>query len=304
MRYWDFYPGDAETGRLPVWGFAVVEDPGDTALHRGERIWGYFPAASHATLTPARLRPDGFADASPHRTDLPAIYNRYTRCPPGQSAQAESLQALLHPLFLTAFLLDLHLRDSAAPGGTRILVTAASSKTALALAFLLHRQPLPGAQVIGLTSDTNRDFVAATGLYGQVLDYGAIPSLPPDRPALITDFAGSAAVNRALHSRLGASLTANLRIGATDWDDSTPAAGLPGPRPQFFFAPDHLRDRLAAWGPDRLQTAQSAAWDAFAARAATLLALRRLQGPDSTLAAYTDLAAGRIPARDGLIIDL
>lgn len=302
MRYWDFFPGDADTGRLPVWGFAVVDDPGNTPLQKGERIWGYLPAASHATLTPARLRPEGFADASPHRADLPPVYNRYTRCPPGQTARSESIQALLQPLFLTAFLLDLHLRDTI-QGDSRILLTAASSKTALALAFLLQRQSLPAAQVIGLTSETNRDFVAGTGLYDQVLDYAAIPALPAVPPATIADFAGSAAVNRALHHHLGPALTANHRIGATDWDDSTPAADLPGPRPQFFFAPTHLRDRLAAWGPDRLNAAQSGAWDAFATRAAALLTLHHRQGPDGALAAYQTLVAGRLPARDALIIE-
>lgn len=32
VRYWEFFPADEPWGQIPVWGFAELVEPGDTAL--------------------------------------------------------------------------------------------------------------------------------------------------------------------------------------------------------------------------------------------------------------------------------
>ncbi|MFX9703743.1 DUF2855 family protein, partial [Acinetobacter baumannii] len=66
-------------------------------------------------------------------------------------------QALLRPLFMLSFLVDDFLAEHEMFGASRVLLSSASSKTAVGLAHLLHTRK--GVKVIGLTSAANVDFV-------------------------------------------------------------------------------------------------------------------------------------------------
>ena len=265
MGYWRFFPGEDGHGRLPVWGFAQVAHSRAEGLSVGERVYGYLPAASELIVTPGKVRPESFVDAAPHRAGLPAVYNRYVRCAadPAYDPGLEPAQMVLQPLFLTSFLIDAYLRDSEFSGARSIILTSASSKTALALAFLLKRARPEGLCIEALTSARNAAFVKASALYDDVIAYDNIAGLDAGPARLIVDFAGAAEVNRALHEHLGTNLKANIRVGGAHWDDSAPAQGLPGPKPAFFFAPDHARDRIAEWGPEGFSRRQGEAWSAF-----------------------------------------
>src|SRR5690606_16242803 len=92
----------------PVWGFGDVVASNNPALKVGERIYGYLPMSSHVILKADHIKPAGFVDVSAHRAHLAAVYNQYTRVAGDQSydAKYESEQALLRPLFMTAFFID------------------------------------------------------------------------------------------------------------------------------------------------------------------------------------------------------
>lgn len=306
MSYWRFFPGPDGRGRLPVWGFAQVTESRAPGLEMGERIYGYFPAASELVVTPGKIRPESFFDASEHRSALPAVYNRYVRCAadPAYDPAREAAQMVLQPLFLTAFLIDAHLRDTGFAGADRITLTSASSKTALALAFLLGRSRPDGLRIEALTAARNAAFVEASGLYDDITDYDDIAAMDHAPARLIVDFAGAADVNRALHGRFGDNLKANIRVGGAHWDDSAPARDLPGPRPAFFFAPDHARDRIAEWGPGGFAKRQGEAWSQFVAAADGLLAWRNLTGGAEALGAYQSLVRGQVPASEALVVEV
>ena len=71
MSYWQFWPtGEADWGVVPVWGFATVCESQHPGVAVGERLYGYWPMASHAVLQPDRVGPQGVADAAPHRAGL------------------------------------------------------------------------------------------------------------------------------------------------------------------------------------------------------------------------------------------
>lgn len=306
MGYWQFFPGADGRGRLPVWGFAHVTESRAEGLTVGERVYGYLPAAAELVVTPGRIRPDSFIDAAEHRSGLPAVYNRFVRCAadPGYDPEREAAQMVLQPLFLTSFLIDAYLRETDFSGAQRIVLTSASSKTALALAFLLKRDQPEGLRIEALTSARNTAFVEASGLYDAVIAYDTIGNMDPDPARLIVDFAGSAELNRALHTRFGANLKANIRVGGAHWDDSAPASDLPGPRPSFFFAPDHAHDRIAEWGPDGFAQRQGAAWSQFVAAADDLLTWRSLSGGAEALGAYQALVRGEVPASEALLVEV
>ena len=118
MKYWQFFPASREAaaaedvgpalGCLPVWGFATVADSLVPGIEPGRRVWGYYPAGTHLVVAPSRVSPSGFLDGAAHRQELAAVYNQYAFCDadPGWKPELEGLQAVLRPLFLTAFLLD------------------------------------------------------------------------------------------------------------------------------------------------------------------------------------------------------
>jgi hypothetical protein len=78
-HYWDFFPADAGWGRIPVWGFGRVVSPGSSGLSPGERLYGYFPMSSYATMRVGKLDEGGCYDLSAHRAKLSPVYNYYAR---------------------------------------------------------------------------------------------------------------------------------------------------------------------------------------------------------------------------------
>jgi hypothetical protein len=155
---------------------------------------------------------------------------------PFYTDDTEALQMLLRPLFYTSFLIDDALDDDGRIEAGPILISSASSKTSLAAAFLLAQRS--GVEIIGLTSSRSRAFVEGLGIYTHVVVYDEVEGLNAG-PATFIDVAGDAEVRLTVHSHFGDALVASLVVGATHWEELTPgAAGLPGPAPQFFFAPD------------------------------------------------------------------
>lgn len=312
MRYWDFFPSGTEgQGLLPVWGFAEVVASAGSGLDIGERVYGYWPLASHAVLQPTRLGARAFVDGAPHRAELAAAYQHYMRCAAdeGYRREDEPLLALIRPLFTTSWLLADFLKEKAGDGPLRIVFSSASSKTAYGCAFAL--QPEPQVQRIALTSPGNRGFVDALGCYDASLVYDDLEAgLRPGTPTIYVDFLGDAALRARLHHHLGDSLVHDAVIGATQ--AVQPAAmqphdrALPGPRPAFFFAPAQLARRAEAWGQAELQRRIGSAQRDFVAqvRERGWIEVVEEHGIEAAQRRLGELLAGRVDPRRGTVIDL
>src|SRR3546814_168499 len=170
------------------------------------------------------------------RTDTLFPYTTRFRSP-----DREGLQALLRPLFITAFLIDDFLADEDFFGAGQVILSSASSKTAFGLAWLLRRRGK--TEVIGLTSAGNRAFVEGLGCYDRVLLYDDIAKLDATKPAVYVDFAGSAALRTTIHQHFGEALKYSCAVGLSHREMNPPGKGLPGPKPVFFFAPDRIKKR-------------------------------------------------------------
>lgn len=305
LGYWNFYPtGDPATGTVPVWGFADVTETRCAGVEVGERFYGYWPIADEVTLNPAVVNPSGFIEGGQHRSTLSPVYNTYVRCSadPGYTVELEAQQALLRPLFGTAFMLDDFLADNDFFGASTVVASSASSKTAYATAYCLARRG--DARVIGLTSEANAEFTRSLGCYDDVLTYDDIPALSKD-PSLYVDFSGSSAVRTAVHERLGAALRYSCAVGATHWD-TLGSQTAPGPDPVLFFVPDHIVKRSADWGADGLRQRLGAAWLEFmepVTRAENpWLTVVRGAGHTAVEDRYGALLGGTAPAREGFVL--
>lgn len=257
FHYWDAFPvgaGASPWGVLPAWGFADVVASRHPSLAVGERVFGFLPTATHLHVRIDRCDATGFVDAAPHRQALEAIYNRYQRCrsDPAYAPEAEPWIALFRPLVATAFLLDHFLRDHDFFGARQIVITSASSKTALATAHLL-RESAP-ARLVGLTAPSRLEAVRASGCYDAVFGYPALESVTADVPTVYLDFAGDAGLRERLHRHLGDQLRHAALIGAAHGATGDIDATLPGVAPSLFFAPGVAR-RLASeiGGPELAQ---------------------------------------------------
>lgn len=304
MSYWDFFPCEEGWGRVPMWGFATVEHSEAEGVEAGTRLFGYLPPSSYLLVTPVAARAGAFVDGSPHRAALPSVYHRYlaTASDPFYSSETEAMQMLLRPLFFTSFLIDDQLADDGLTARGPIICSSASSKTALAAAHPLSQRP--EARLIGLTSERNREFVAGLGVYDEVVSYGEIGSLPREA-ATYVDFAGDAGVRHAVHSHYDDDLLASIAVGMTHWEEMTPReAGLPGPAPAFFFAPDRIVKRGQDWGREGLEDRVAEAWHPFCEWAAGWLEPIAGSGFEGVLDAYLDVLVGGVPPNKAHVLTL
>jgi hypothetical protein len=297
MQYWSFFPASEDGwGRVPVWGFAEVEQSDVAGLPVGQRVYGYLPMGSHLAVTPARVTADGFVDAAPHRTALPPVYNQYQLVAP---SDREHETAILRPLFTTSFLLDDWLADDDFFGASQVVLASASSKTALGLAFLLSQRD--DIEVVGLTSTANAPFVEEVGYYGRTITYDDIPSLPK-APSAFVDMAGGGTTLAAVHHHLADELRTSCLVGATHWEESAPTADLPGPAPTFFFAPDRIVKRRADWGGDGFGERVDTAWSAFLASVDDWLQIVERRGVDALRDTWRDVLEGAAPPSTGYVV--
>ncbi|MET1077244.1 MAG: DUF2855 family protein [Pseudomonas sp.] len=309
LRYWEFFPAPAGQGIIPVWGFAEVVASHCAGIEPGERFYGYYPMASHLLVMPKQVKAGGFTDGCAHRALLPSIYNQYLRCSTDAlyRRETEALQMLLRPLFTTSFLLEDFLRDNQHFGAECLVVTSASSKTAIGLAFLLQRQRAQLGQsctVIGLTSPGNLAFTQGLGCYDQVLGYDQWRELEPGRASVLVDFSGNAELMERLHAHLG-QLRYSCRVGASHWTQrgGRPKA-LPGPTPSPFFAPSQAEKRLAEWGGAVFQQRLAESWHAFLVFVTGWLEVETRLGPDALLHGYREVLAGQASPKQGLVLSL
>lgn len=305
MRYWDFFPAsDPQWGKLNVWGYAHVEESRHPGLSTGMRVYGYLPCVSHLLIVPDRINEKGFNDAAPHRLPLPSAYQGYrdVTTDPVYSADREAEHILFFPLFFTSFLIDDFVADEGFFGADTIVISSASSKTAIIAAYLLAQRG--GVQVVGLTSPSNSAFVEGLDVYDSVHRYDNISELPGDR-AVYIDISGDGAVRAGVHARYGDRLAHSSAVGMTHWTQMAQGGSdLAGPKPVFFFAPDRIKKRGADWGTAKLDQHVAESWVPFAQWASKWLRVEHISGQDEIQRAYLELLDGKVDPTAGTIVDL
>jgi Protein of unknown function (DUF2855) len=305
MKYWDFFPAPDGLGIVPVWGHARVAASNVEDFTVGERVYGYFPMASHLVVMPGAVKPGSFVDTAPHRQHLAAVYNQYRRlaADPGHDSDREDVRSVFEPLFMTSWLIRAMFAKEDWYGADTLVMTSASSKTALALAHVAKAQS-PEIARIGLTSAGNVDFVRGTGLYDRVLPYDGIAALA-GASAVSVDFAGNGAMLRSVHEALGGRLKYSCLVGLTHWDERGGAGSdIPGPKPILFFAPAHMAAMLKEMGGEGFGRAVAESWNAFAIDAEKLVRIAPVQGLVAGAEAFKALVVGSAKPDVGVVVRL
>jgi hypothetical protein len=306
LHYWSFFPAEDGFGRIPVWGFGDVLRSQHDHVAGGQRLFGYFPMSSWLVIQPGSVSDLAIVDASPHRRVLPPIYNQYNRtaADPLYEPDTEDRQMLFRPLFLTAFLLDDLLAESDLFGADRVVLTSASSKTAVGLASLLFRNGRAPGGVIGITSARNVPFVEGLGCYDEVVAYEEVRSLPAAKGVAIVDMAGNGELLATLHRHFGDGVKLSCLVGITHHDRMGRPDDLPGATPTFFFAPDRARKRVEDWGAEAFQSRTAGAWHDFLRVSEDWIRVVRGRGPADVERVYRATLEGRVAPDEGHILSL
>ena len=304
LGYWQFFPAEDPWGRLPVMGFADVLRSAHPQVVEGERVFGFFPMSTHLLIDADNVSPAQFLDAAAHRRDTALVYRQYTRCAKDAlyAPQHEDALMLLRGLFFTSFLVDDFLSDNAGFGAHTYVLSSASSKTAIALAFLLTQRK--AGHVVGLTSPRNRAFVESLACYERVLAYSEVEALDAKATTVFVDHAGDGQVVNAIHNHLGDNVRHSAVVGATHWSGGRPAKNLPGAAPMFFFAPAQFEKRQTEWGPAVFQERLGAAWQHFLSFSAGWLEVVRGNGRADVERTYREVLEGQAQPHQGHVLSL
>lgn len=308
MRYWDFFPADEGMGKIPVWGFANVVESKCSGVEVGERFYGYYPMTNYLKVMPIKNSDFGFIDGVEHRQQLPVIYNFYARTAQDSvyTKENENLQCLLGPLFTTSFLIDNFFADNDFFGSRQIILTSASSKTALALAYFVHHRNQTQAhpvKLIGLTSPKNQQFVKDSGYYDEVLTYPNYAQLDASVPSAIVEFAGNHKLQYQLQTHLGDALRYNCLVGIVHWEEMRGEEKLPK-KGDFFFAPTFAQEKQQDWGRAVFNQKWEQAWSEFIVSADNWLNIKELSGAEELKRVYLNMLKGDFDAKDGFVFSL
>lgn len=302
MGYWDFFPpADEGWGRVPAFGYAEIVESRCEGVDVGTRVYGYLPMASHVVFEPGRLSPFSFSDMAPHRQPMSKVYNRYeiTATDPLHDAGREEQRMLLHPLFMTSFVIDDWCGDHDLFGADMIVLSSASSKTAIGVAHLMSRRE--GVHVVGLTSPGNVAFTESLGCYDQVVTYDRVSTLER-RPAVYVDMSAAGDLRQAVHRHFAGDLKASSSVGATDWEHMDGGGDLPGPKPELFFAPSQIEKRNAEWGREEMDRRVREAWTRYSAWSDDWMTVVRHEGADALTALWAEMLPGRVDPTIGHVV--
>jgi hypothetical protein len=182
--------------------------------------------SNELVVTPGRDDTRGFVDLAPHRAAMASAYSQYQRvlAYPVYRSDREDHQMVLYPLIFTSYLVDDYVVEHEELGAEQIILSSASSKTAIGVAFQARHR---GITTVGLTSPGNVAFVEGLGVYDQVLTYDDLSALG-DAPAVYVDIAGNRDVTQAVHEQAADSLRASMTVGGTHWPTRPRPRRCPG----------------------------------------------------------------------------
>jgi|TARA_R100000501_G_scaffold17919_4_gene35120 hypothetical protein len=304
LNYWRFFPAPDGYGSLPVWGFAECIGSEASGIKPGERVYGYWPIAEMLLIDVGDVSPRGFSDMAPHRQELSPIYNRYDHVEEKPDAARENMAALFRPLFTTGWLIAQQMQIAADYGAQQVIISSASSKTAMATAWNYKRREGEVPSIIGMTSANHRDFAIHLGLYDEVLAYEDLGQIAADVPTAYIDIAGDRTLRGNVHQRFGPHLGYSMAVGLTHWEEGRKTGQTPPPEPKFFFAPDAMQTEIERSSAGEVRKRIDEAWDDFATFAAPMIDIREVEGLADAVSCYQQIAQGELGGATSLIVNI
>ena len=304
LAYWEFFPASDGWGRIPGMGWGEVIASRHPEIQVGERVWGFFPFASHHRILAGKANNIGFKDVSEHRLNHPSVYVQFDRASAflAYEPSREDQDILLRGLYTTSWLVEDFLYTNDLYGAQDCLITSASSKTSIALAHTVKNRG--SLKSLGITSKKNVSFCENLGCYDQIITYDEINKLNPNRSAVMVDMAGSASVISAIHHHFQENLVYSCLIGATHHDEVGSVKGLPGAKPTFFFAPTHMQQRSRELGAEVYTRMLVSDYAHFRQFCDSWLTVNRSFGEQAVTETYQRVLAGLVQPNSGQVVSL
>ena len=282
--YWNLFPSTRPWGRIPAWGYGQVVETLNGDIPVGTRLYGLFPMASQVTIR-AEASGSAIVDTSEHRSSIDPVYNRYVIDSTSSESQMNSY-ALLRPLIVMSFVLAEYLRGQCFFRASNIVVTSASSKTALGLGLLLGSE----VRTVGVTSPENLGFVAAAQCFAHTATYHDDLEDIMTGDCLILDFAG----DDLLIERLRGSARGVCKVLRTGQTHPRAGGGAETSRQgsDTFFAPEHIKRLTRAWGHSLFDEKLRSAIAKFEGASRPWYREAKLTGPYALGEAVTSLVNG------------
>jgi hypothetical protein len=312
LGYWQFFPAldnaDKSWGIIPVWAFADVVESNVDAIPVGDRLYGYFPPATSVVIEPSHISVNALVDNSQHRQKLPPLYNRYNRvlADSNYDRSTDAARILLAPLHMTSFCIWDQLKSNNYYNAEQVIIVSASSKTSLGLAYGLSTDD-NAPTVVALTSSRNVDFVSGLGLYQETVVYNSLAETLQNKPSVIIDMAGNAAVKAELHDTLGDNLNYYISVGITHWEDLDGSAFTEKTDPnkqEMFFAPSYILERMKEWGPSEFDKRSSGFVIGAAMATFGWMTIDQRNGLDGLTKLYPAACKGELPPSSGVVIKM
>jgi hypothetical protein len=255
--------------------------------------------SSHLVMKPTHIKPERFMDLAESRRSLPPLYNVYERLSSEtcEYKEMEDEQMLFYPLFGTSFIVHDFVRDNENFGADNVIISSASSKTALGTAGLIQKDPRLDVRVIGLTSPKNKEFCESLGYYDQVFTYDEIEILPENLDSVFLDYTGHPTIMDRVAARLGEHVKHGTVVGFTHYVTAegieteaikrNNSAGY-----ELFFAPVRFAKRFQDWGAEELRNRIYEAWLSLVQDAKAWGDMRHLRGKSEVDAVFEDALQG------------
>ncbi|WP_103340763.1 DUF2855 family protein [Amycolatopsis sp. CA-126428] len=286
LGHWAAFPASSpEWGRVPAWGYAVVID-GDPALATpGSRWSGYLPMATHVTVRVER-HGERLRAVAPERAGMLPLYRDLS--PVAGHEDDRSAVAML-PGVAAALLDEL----VAGIGIGRVVVSSATSKTALASALLLSRR---GIDVVGITSPAHVEAAGLAGMYGEVIAYADVDTIAPSPEVIYLDVAGLPAVTAAVHACLGSSLKRSIAVGGSHRAAAAQPPTVPaGPPVERFNSGARRVHLVSEFGERAVTDLEDRARTAIVQWASAHVNVPETVGVESIAAVWARLVHGDVP---------
>jgi predicted PhzF superfamily epimerase YddE/YHI9 len=122
-------------------------------------------------------------------------------------------------------------------------------------------------------------------------------------PSVAVDFAGNAAVGRAVHTRLADTLAYSCTVGVTHVGARNGSGEpLPGPAPILFFAPDHATATVKELSPQGFAKAVGERWRDFVASTDGFMTVNHRDGVQAAADAFAETLKGVAPPDVGIVV--
>lgn len=277
---------------LPVWGIAQVVAANNAEYEVDDWIFGCFPMSRYCLLDPSVEPLDRYAIGidpllNPSVENLPVLVNAGP-----ESLNEVDLQIMLRPLLMAAFMVLEELTESQFWHCQQIIVSCASSKTAMGLSYFLQEYfhtatALERPAIIGLTSESKQEFVRTHGHYDRVESYENFRQLD-QADTVLMDFSGNFKMQRMLMYYLKERLIHAYALGACHWGEQD--AGEVITSCEYFSALDFYYQRQA--GSSDLNTRFQQSWPGASAAFTEWLKPLAVNGPEGVRWVYEQILAG------------